>query len=299
MRKLLEDKRWGLFLSILALISLLLLVGALRNLDFRPSQPIGSTETSARSINLSAIGQILMEAAEVPLWKQLIFWSLVVLVVVLFSFFLSPELRKKLILSILRTAAIGLVFFYLIKHNPGILSPLFLNFNGFNTPANPLANGDLPPPVFTPPQVPPLLSFLVTFIVILAGIALIWIFNRWWQKQKELMAASQPLKDIADIARLSLKKLEDGQDATDAIIQCYEGMSQVVGAKRGLEREYFMTPAEFASQLERAGIPRGPVTRLTRLFESVRYGGHVSGTPEIDEAVACLKSIVQYCGGVE
>jgi hypothetical protein len=299
MRKLLEDKRWGVFLSILALISILLLVGALRNLDFRPSQPIGSAETSERSINLSAIGQILMEAAEVPLWKQLVFWSMVVLVVVLFSFFLSPELRKKLILSILRTAAIGLVFFYLIKHNPGILSPLFLNFNGFNNPENSFANGELPPPVFTPPQVPPLLSFLVTFLVVLLGLVLLWILNRWWQKQKELMAASQPLKDIADIARLSLKKLEDGQDATDAIIQCYEGMSQVVGAKRGLEREYFMTPAEFASQLERAGIPRGPVTRLTRLFESVRYGGHVSGTPEIDEAVACLKSIVQYCGEVE
>ncbi|MBK7452619.1 MAG: DUF4129 domain-containing protein [Anaerolineales bacterium] len=299
MRKLLEDKRWGLFLSILALVSLLLLVGALRNLDFRPSQPIGSTETSERSINLSAVGQILMDAAEVPLWKQLVFWSMVVLVVVLFSFFLSPELRKKLILSILRTAAIGIVFFYLIKHNPGILSPFFLNFQNINTPADILSTGDMPPPVFQPPQIPPFLSFLVTFIVILAGIALIWIVNRWWEKQKALNSASQPLKDIADIARLSLKKLEDGQDATDAIIQCYEGMSRVVGAKRGLEREYFMTPAEFASQLERAGIPREPVTRLTRLFESVRYGGHVSGTAEIDEAVVCLKSIVQYCGELE
>ncbi len=299
MRKLFEDKRWGVFLSILALVSLLLLVGALRNLDFRPSQPIGSTETSERSINLSAVGQILMDAAEVPLWKQLVFWSMVVLVVVLFSFFLSPELRKKLILSILRTAAIGLVLFYLIKHNPGILSPFFLNFQNINTPADILSTGDMPPPVFQPPQIPPFLSFLVTFIVILAGIALIWIVNRWWEKQKALNSASQPLKDIADIARLSLKKLEDGQDATDAIIQCYEGMSRVVGAKRGLEREYFMTPAEFASQLERAGIPRGPVTRLTRLFESVRYGGHVSGTAEIDEAVVCLKSIVQYCGELE
>lgn len=299
MRKLLEDKRWGLFLSILALVSLLLLVGALRNLDFRPSQPIGSAETSPRSINLSAVGQILMDAAEVPLWKQLVFWSMVILVVVLFSFFLSPELRKKLILSILRTAAIGLVLFYLIKHNPGILSPFFLNFQNINTPSDILSTGDMPPPVFQPPQVPPFLSFMVTFIVILAGIALIWIVNRWWEKQKALNSASQPLKDIADIARLSLKKLEDGQDATDAIIQCYESMSHVVGAKRGLEREYFMTPAEFASQLERAGIPRGPVTRLTRLFESVRYGGHVSGTAEIGEAVICLKSIVQYCAGVE
>lgn len=123
-----------------------------------------------------------------------------------------------------------------------------------------------------------------------------WALNRWWERQKDLFSARQPLKDIADIARLSLKNIKAGQDSNDDIIQCYDHMSNAVNAKRGLHREKAMTPAEFASRLERAGLPREPVTRLTRLFESVRYGGRVSGTPEIDEAVACLSSILKYCG---
>jgi hypothetical protein len=73
-------------------------------------------------------------------------------------------------------------------------------------------------------------------------------------------------------------------------------MSNVVNSKRGLQREHAMTPAEFASRLERAGLPREPVDRLTRLFESTRYGSHKSGTPEITEAVTCLTSILKYCG---
>jgi hypothetical protein len=126
------------------------------------------------------------------------------------------------------------------------------------------------------------------------SIALLWVVNRWWQKRKLL--AHQPLKEIADIARLSLKDLESGEDSRDAIIQCYDRMSHVVDAKRGLYREHSMTPAEFVSRLEKAGLPRGPVTRLTRLFESARYGGHVSDAVEINEAKACLTSILKYCG---
>ena len=115
-------------------------------------------------------------------------------------------------------------------------------------------------------------------------------------RHKQLISRQKPLTEIAEIARASLKDIASGQNSNNVIIQCYERMSHVVGAKRGLHREHAMTPTEFASRLERAGVPRGPILRLTRLFESVRYGGHASGQPEIDEAVACLTSILKYCG---
>jgi Domain of unknown function (DUF4129) len=57
-----------------------------------------------------------------------------------------------------------------------------------------------------------------------------------------------------------------------------------------------MTPGEFATRLEQAGLPSDAVHRLTHLFERVRYGGHRSATPEVNEAVACLTTILQYCG---
>jgi hypothetical protein len=57
-----------------------------------------------------------------------------------------------------------------------------------------------------------------------------------------------------------------------------------------------MTPAEFASRLQEAGLPGDAVRRLTRLFEGVRYGQRKVGPKDVNEAVACLTAILQYCG---
>jgi len=296
MRKRFEDKRWGMALAFLALISLILLVGALRTMDFRPGQPIGSSRTNGRSVDLSAAAELLGDAAQATFMQQVIFWGGMLVIVLLISSLLSPELRKKLIRTFIRFASFTIIFLYLIKKNPDLLAGLLKGLQPLADAGNVTPGEQIPPPVFHPPQIPSYLSFIVTFGLIILGIAVLWVVIRWWEKQKDLFSAHKPLKDIADIARLSLKNIEAGQDSNDAIIQCYDRMSHVVNSKRGLQREYSMTPAEFASRLENAGLPREPVERLTRLFESVRYGGRVSGTPEITEAVSCLTSILKYCG---
>jgi hypothetical protein len=38
------------------------------------------------------------------------------------------------------------------------------------------------------------------------------------------------------------------------------------------------------------------VSRLTRLFETVRYGDRKSAPRDVTEAVNCLKTILHYCG---
>ena len=73
-------------------------------------------------------------------------------------------------------------------------------------------------------------------------------------------------------------------------------MSDVVGDRKRLQRDTAMTPTEFANRLEQAGLPGDAVRRLTRLFEGVRYGGHKAGPQETNEAVACLTTILHYCG---
>jgi hypothetical protein len=93
-----------------------------------------------------------------------------------------------------------------------------------------------------------------------------------------------------------LRDLSSGADWADAITNCYVRMSEAVSSKRGLYRQAAMTPAEFARRLERAGLPSDPVRRLTRLFESVRYGAHKPARTEIDEAVVCLNAILHHCG---
>ena len=298
MQKRFDDKRWGLVFAFFALGAFILLAGALKTINFRPAQPIGSSYPNAGSIDLSTVAVLLTDAADVPFWRQVTFWGGLFMIVLLIATLLSPELRKKLIKAFLRFASFAIIFLYLIKKNPDILAGLVLKFPFFGASGADSPGQEIAAPVFQPPQIPSLLSFLVTFSLILLGIVLIWLINRWLVRQKESLSARPPLKDIADIARLSLNNIEAGQDSNDTIIQCYDRMSTVVNAKRGLQRGYSTTPTEFASRLERAGLPREPVARLTRLFESVRYGSRGSGPLEIDEARSCLASILKYCGEV-
>ena len=296
MKHFLKDKRVVLFWALLALVSLVALGSALKDVSFLPSQPIGFSNQNSRLTDFSHIAALLVSAAEVPFWRQITFWAGVFVIVLLISSLLSPELRKQLIQTFLKVATFSILLLYVIKNNSDVLAGFVLQIPYMGDTQNTLPSPQIAPPVFQPPRIPTFLSFLIAFGLILLGSMFLWILNRWWEKQKELRSARQPLKEIADIARLSLKDIEAGQDSRDAIIQCYERMSSAVGARRGLQREYSTTPAEFASRLERAGLPREPITRLTRLFESVRYGGRVSGATEINEAVSCLTSILKYCG---
>lgn len=294
-----DDRRIGLLLILAALISLLLLAGALRTVDFRPAERIGSEESSSQSLDLSPIATILQDAAQIPLWRQVLFWVGILITAFFITSLLSPEMRKKILLAIFRAGVTVMIILYVVKNNPNVLAPLFQSLDALNTEGVSITPSDLPPPVFEPPQVPSYLSFIVTFAVVAAAGLAGWGLFRLWTKFTESEPHPQSLRDLGAIARKSLHELESGQDARDAIVACYEQMNQVVAAKRGFNREYYMTAAEFESQLERFGLPRGPLSRLTRLFESVRYGGHASGLQETREAAECLKAIVQACGGPE
>lgn len=139
-----------------------------------------------------------------------------------------------------------------------------------------------------------MLSYTVGLLVILGVIFVGWRVFRAWQAVN--VRPAQSLQDLARIARASLRDLSSGRETTDVIMNCYFRMSDVVADKRQLQRGLGMTPAEFASRLEEAGLPGDAVQRLTRLFEAVRYGERRAGPREVNEAVACLTTILQYCG---
>jgi hypothetical protein len=148
--------------------------------------------------------------------------------------------------------------------------------------------------VFTPPQISPAFSYLISFGVALLLLIIVWAIYRGWKKYTAL--TNQPLSEIAKIARSSLHDLSSGRDSSDVIINCYLRMSDVVSNKRHLHRSIAMTPHEFALRLEHAGLPGDAVSRLTRLFEAVRYGDRKSSSKDVNEAVTCLTTILNYCG---
>ena len=116
----------------------------------------------------------------------------------------------------------------------------------------------------------------------------------------DIIRAAQDLKDRTVARRRDgmpeFSFLAYRRDSTDVIMDCYYRMSDIVFEKKNMDRSASMTPSEFASQLENAGLPSDAVRRLTRLFESVRYGGRKSDSVSVNEAVACLTTILHYCG---
>ena len=142
-------------------------------------------------------------------------------------------------------------------------------------------------------------SFLLATALVLFVLFVIFVAWRVWVFVKQFALPKlneKPLEELAKIARSSLHDLSQGGDTTDVIMKCYFRMSSVVSDKRHLQRKDSMTPSEFAARLEQAGLPGDAVRRLTSLFENVRYGGRRSGQQEVNEAVACLTSILSYCG---
>jgi hypothetical protein len=205
----------------------------------------------------------------------------------------SPELRKKLLILLLRFVATVAAIFFLLRYFGPQLFALQQMAAQIGQQAQP-ANGQ-PMPTFQPPQISPVFSYLVSFGFALLWIAVMWGLYKGWQKYVA-MNAKKPLDELAHIARSSLNDLASGRDSSDVIIKCYLRMSNVIADKRRIQREIAMTPQEFVLRLERAGLPGDAVRRLTRLFEAVRYGDRKSAPKDVTEAVSCLNTILHYCG---
>lgn len=286
MRSLFENKRWVILLAILALGALTILAISLNEVPFREGQHFGRQGTSDVQAFPEDMGQVWVE---VPIWKQIVVWVLVGLMVVLIALLLSPEMRRRLLRIFIRVALTLWAIYFLIKK--GIFNPNL--FGGGE--ALPGQDTVVPMPVFEPPQVSPAFSYLISFAIALVWLLVIWLLYRGWKRYVSLNT-KKPLDEIAKIARSSLNDLTSGRNSSDVIINCYLRMSDVVSNTRHLYRNAAMTPHEFALHLEQAGLPGDAVTRLTRLFEGVRYGDRRSGPQDINEAVSCLKTILHYCG---
>ena len=291
MRSLLENKRLTLVVSILALGALTVLAIGLNDVPFRAarsfSQEVASDPTSI--LPVAADSEIDSRA-----WLQMSVLALVICLVILVGALLSPELRKRLFLIMIRVGLTYWALYMLITRYREFLPGMGLDLLGAERVPGSSSTGE-PVPQFTPPQSISLTSYLISFGI---AILLVIVARRVYAAWKEMKAsdAEPSFKKIAGIARSSLRDISSGRDSTDVIINCYFRMSDVVADKRNLNRSVAMTPNEFAGRLEQAGFPGDAVRRLTRLFEKVRYGGYRTDSSAVNEAVACLTTILHYCG---
>jgi hypothetical protein len=200
---------------------------------------------------------------------------------------LSPESRKRVILTILRVSLTAWAIYYaLTRFRPeGIFEA--------EGPAAGLEQGSpfvVTPPPYSPPVIPPWVNYVVSLSIVLffAGIGF-WLYRLFRPPRHQFQG-------FARAARTALKDLAEGRDWDDTVIRCYVQMSEALDRERGLHRQQAMTPQEFASRLEQAGLPSEPVRRLTGLFEKARYGGRKSSQEDVNEAVTCLNAILHAVG---
>ncbi len=290
MRALFENKRLVILLAVLALGALTVLTISLSEVPFREGEHFATqTKVAEAPLTPPNVKEVLVD---IPLWKQIVAWALVALLVILVGLLLTPEMRKRLFVLAIRLAVTAWAIYFLFKNYGDIL--FGFQMLGAEGPG-PADDAVSPLPVFQPPHVSPTLSYLISFAFALLWLVVAWGIYRGWQKYVALNT-KKPLDEIAKIARSSLNDLSSGRNSSDVIINCYLRMSDVVSDKRQLYRAVAMTPHEFALHLEQAGLPSDAVIQLTRLFEGVRYGDRKSSPKDISEAVSCLKTILHYCG---
>ncbi|MBN1484829.1 MAG: DUF4129 domain-containing protein [Chloroflexia bacterium] len=149
----------------------------------------------------------------------------------------------------------------------------------------------LPPSPEFVPDPPHWLSFVLSLLLLCLLVGVAWYLGRRFRR------STSTAELIAMEAQETLESLQSGQDLGDAVRRCYFDMIQVLRRQRGLGREQAVTPREFEHQLLQTGLPQQAVRRLTRLFESVRYGARTPGKEQEQEAIACLRAIIESVGG--
>ena len=270
----------------LGVVVLVLLAASLQSLELKPAQVFFSDDGSRSNI-LSGFTDFVDSVGSLSLGEALMLIGGFLILFVLILAMLSPELRKRLIKTILRVGlTIWAIYYALTKFRPEGL---------FGTEAQGAAAEQGPhvvgtPPPYTPLAIPPWMIYVASLLVVLffAGIGF-WLY-------RVLRPPKHQLRDLARAARTALKDLSAGREWDDTVIQCYARMSEAIDRQRGLHRQLAMTPQEFATRLEQAGLPSDPVRRLTRLFEKARYSGRKSSHEDVNEAVTCLTAILQAVG---
>jgi hypothetical protein len=293
MRSFSQNKFWIILLSVLALGALLGLAAGMSSMSFRGAQEFGRNEPVSPQANPA---DFIRSVASVPLRTQLGFWALVIMMFALIAMLLSPDGRKRLLRMLFRVVVTYWVLYFLFKRYPQLLTRLSMAFTPSNENAPTGSVDSVPPPTFTPPASTSWMTYAVSLAIVVLAAFFLWRLYAAWRAAVRSSAHEQPVHKLARIARASLQDLTSGRDSTDVILNCYFRMGDVVAEKRNLNRDISMTPQEFAARLERAGLPGDAVKQLTRLFESVRYGGQRSSPVMVNEAVACLTSILHYCG---
>jgi len=226
--------------------------------------------------------------------RQALFLLFIIGIFVLWiiTFLLHPQSRNRMITRLLGYILILLVIGWLYDEiNPQ--RPEEGGGDDVEIGVDAAAYQEVPPLPASVAEPPQWLVIMTTLTIVTAILGVVWM---WWQRrQKNIQHDTTEL--LAREAQQAARTLEAGSDLKDTVLRCYRDMSQVLSDSQNIRRQKAMTPREFERRLAEVGLGDNHIQRLTRLFESVRYGGNTATEREKREAVDCLNAIARTYGG--
>ena len=275
-----------LALTVVFVVTLLLLATSLTHLEFAP----GKTYSFPPQAPIPAENPPPLPSNRWMDYLNLIFWSTAgaLLIAAFVAMIVSKEHRRELLIIGLMVIIIGGLGWYLWFHaHPELQLPEPPpNRPAYELPQQP---EEAPPVEVNPPHWS---SFFLFLLILGAAGLLAWRFlPRLWRKES-------PLEGLADLAGEAAAELRGGAAVHDVVLRCYREMSELLSRRGHIPPDVrrALTAREFERELQRVGVRDEHITRLSRLFEQVRYGGRGTGEREAAEAISCLEAIEQAYG---
>jgi hypothetical protein len=279
-------KRLLLFVLSVAVVAMLLLSTGLSRLEFLDGQPFSLGRLPVGV--WGTFGGLWQGKLLEIVFRVLVLIAALTLPFSIIYFLASRGARKRLLLNFLRLLPFLVLVYVLTQQMQlDVVSPeqgAPQPFPGISEDV-PVADVGAAPPQWFLSAVSGSCALLVAIVIVGFG----WFV--WRSRRRKV----QPLEQLAQQAEEAIGAIQAGADLRDTVMRCYYEMSRVLHQQRGIRRHQAMTPREFVTFLEEAGLPTGAVRRLTELFEQVRYGAQSPGQDEEAQALACLESIVEFC----
>jgi len=281
-----------LIFSGIAIIVTVILAAGLSGIRLQPGKPFPLAaffQPGGGAVQLPLLGRLFVVLLRVLLFAV---WILLPLAVI--YFIVSPSARKRVLREFLMLLPLFILLYLLLRasYNAVQGEEQQLQMPEVAPQISPLMSGPVLPGTALPEWFIFAASLAVAILIIAPLVGVAWFL---WQRRRRREVG---LERLAQEAQAALTAIQSGADLRNAVIRCYVEMARIVREQRGISRDSARTTTEFAADLEGAGLPGEDVRRLTRLFESVRYGAKLTGEDEEREAVAALSAIARACRGV-
>lgn len=284
-----RQKALLLLFSGITVVSLLVLAAGLSGLEFKPGNLFNPFKSSGREAPIEGS----WPSFEAPPWLKMAWQAffalaslLLILILILAIFF--PQWRRELLAVLIIIALFSPLLFLDSKRRERELS----EFPEISLPQAAPRGGVGEGIEIGPVSAPDWSSFFFIAIALAILAFLAWRFAPMFKSKSE----EGTLPSLADLAGEAAWDIRSGQGLENVILRCYKDMSQLLSKSKGIKYERAMTAREFERRLSEIGVRDEHASRLTRLFEWVRYGGRKPSKAQEHEAIACLEAIAQEYG---